>query len=444
MTSSTRATPKIVWIKKHWYLGSNPFPSQGIARLGGEDLRENGLLFDPGVQDDKLAEAAEKFALGAAYSGLKFGFLWSLGVGLHGDARGFGKSSLMQYLTEYINRDFGQQAFISAGLDVSDADEHPMCGMLASFDMAHVRSLHAVFFAAVDYACRFSTPGNPTLIERLYERLVAQVGSSDQAALVAAVANSQLALRGRTVGPPISEFLELLCSGDFPALAKHVAEISVTKRTRNGALYLATLLVFIKAAGIPHVLLCCDQLEDFASTTTTKQKRTLEIERFRDYLLEIQPMADMLSVVVTMHPRAVPAIAEMWQLADLPSYEHDRQENRHRVVIIEKVSSLEKAERLIQSYLNGFRTLEVPEGLDPLFPFTHDAIEAVFTRSDGKPRDILRKANALVETGAGENWDLIDGDRAGRLLDTFSLDDDDDLLTPAGAIIPGDVDWTEQ
>ena len=74
---------KIVWIKKQWQLKSNPFPAQGIALLGGEDLRENGLLFDPSVQDDKFSEAVEKFALGAAYSGLKFGFLWSL-VNGHG------------------------------------------------------------------------------------------------------------------------------------------------------------------------------------------------------------------------------------------------------------------------------------------------------------------------------------------------------------------------
>ena len=98
------SVPKIVHIKRRWYLDQNPFPSQGIARLGGDDMRENGLLFDPGVQDDKVSEAAEKFALGAAYSGLKFGFLWSLGTGLHGDARGFGKSSLMQYLTEAHQR----------------------------------------------------------------------------------------------------------------------------------------------------------------------------------------------------------------------------------------------------------------------------------------------------------------------------------------------------
>jgi hypothetical protein len=150
------------------------------------------------------------------------------------------------------------------------------------------------------------------------------------------------------------------------------------RRTRNGASYLATLLIYIKAAGIPHVLLCCDQLEDFAATTASKQKRTLEIERFRDYLLELQPMADMLSIVVTMHPRAVSAIAEMWQLADLPSYEHDRQENRSRVVVLDKIHSAERTERLLRQYLDSFRT---GAEIDPLLPFTKDAVDVAFAEN---------------------------------------------------------------
>ena len=85
---------------------------------------------------------------------LKFGYLWSLGTGLDSDARGFGKSSLMQYLVEEINRDFGERAFVESGLDDTDAAENPVCAVLASFDMANTRSLNAVFFVAAQYASR--------------------------------------------------------------------------------------------------------------------------------------------------------------------------------------------------------------------------------------------------------------------------------------------------
>jgi len=441
MTPAPGATNKIVHIKKHWHLKENPFPSEAIARLGGEDLRENGLLFNPLVQADKVEEAAEKFVLGAAYSGLKFGFLWSLGTGMHGDARGFGKSSLMQYLVENINHDFGRSIILESGLDEADADEHPMCSVIASFDMANARSLNAVFFSAAQYACRFRTSDDtPTLAERIYARLVERVGSSEPEVLMAAVDASQQNLRGRTLGPPVQDFLELLCSGDSPALAAYIEnDVSVTKRTRSGASFLATFLIMVKAAGINHVLLCCDQLEDFASTNTTKQKRSLEIERFRDYLLELQPMSDMLSVVVTMHPRATQAIGEMWQLADLPSYDYAREENRHRVVVLESLHSVEKAAALLKNYLDRFRSDTATE--TGLYPFTEDAVDAILVRSDGKPRDILRKANALIEAGGEENWDVIDGERAAGLLDSFAADDEDEFLAPSGGRTVASDPW---
>ena len=424
------STSKIVWIKKHWNLESNPFPHEAIARLGGDDRRENGLLFDPQVLPEKVAEAAEKFVLGAAYSGLRFGYLWSLGVGLEGDARGFGKSSLMQYLVESVNEDFGRHIFLETGLEEEDADEHPLCAVLASFDMANARSLNAVFYEAARYACRFrSTSETPTLAERLRDRLIDRHGTDDTEQLIEVVQNEQENLRGRTLGPPVEEFIELLCAGNAQKLGQFVEKTTPTKRTRSGAIYLATLLIMIKAAGIKHVLLCCDQLEDFASTTTSRQKRTLETERFRDYILELQPMCDMLSCVVTMHPRATQAIGNEWRMADLPSYDHARKENEHRVVILEALEDIDHVKALLSKYLESFRTKKPPEG-EELYPFTHEAVEALRVGSEGKPRDILRKANALIEIGARENWELIDANSAIRVLNSLAADDEE----PYGAL----------
>ena len=55
---------KIVWMKKRWKLKLNPFPLEAIARLGGNDLRENGLLFDTAVLPGQVEEAAEKVCSG--------------------------------------------------------------------------------------------------------------------------------------------------------------------------------------------------------------------------------------------------------------------------------------------------------------------------------------------------------------------------------------------
>jgi hypothetical protein len=438
--SPTPTVPGVVWLKKTWGLKHNPFPGEGIARLGGEDIRENGLLFRADVQSDQVAEAIQKFILGAAFSGLKFGYLWSLGGGLGGEQRGFGKSSLLQYLVEETNKDFGRRFLLEQGLDDSDADEHPVCAVLASFDMANARSLAAVFFEATRYACRFSVQDHPTLAERLRTRLIERVGSDEQSRLVGAIQDVSDGLRGRTLGPPNEEFIKLLCSGDQHALGRHVESVKAGARVRVGAAnYLATFLLFTKAAGVPHVLLGCDQLEDFAATSTTRQKRTVETERFRDYVLELLPMADMLTTIVTLHPRAAQAIGEMWRIADLPNFAPDRDENRPRVVVLEALENRDQAAMMLQPYLQAART-DGSNG-ESMLPFRDDAVDILFDRSHGKPRDLLRKAHALIQQAADRNLDAITADFAAPVLDSLTVDDEEGVL-PGPTASPVEEQWT--
>lgn len=441
-TPSARPTAGIVWLKKTWRLKQNPFPGEGIARLGGEDIRENGLLFQPEVQQAQVDEAIQKFILGAAFAGLKFGYLWSLGGGLGSDQRGFGKSSLLQYLVETTNRDFGKQFFLDSGLDAEDAEENAICAVLSSFDMANARSLAAVFFEATRYACRFSVKGQPTLAERLRARLIERVGSAEPPRLVAEVFEVSDRLRGRTLGPPNEEFIELLCAGDQGSLGRYIESVKAGSRARVGAAnYLATFLLFAKAAGVHHVLLGCDQLEDFAATSTTKQKRTVETERFRDYVLELLPMADMLTTVVTLHPRAAQAIGEMWRVADLPNFAPDREENRPRIVVLEALETRDQAAKMLRPYLEAARNTD--SDADSLAPFSEDAIDVLFDRSHGKPRDLLRKAHALIQAASDSNIETITADYAAPILDSLIVPGDDDAISPTAAVSPIEEQWTE-
>jgi hypothetical protein len=424
------AVNKVVWLKTKWRLDQNPFPAVAIARLGAGDKRENGLLFNPKVQPEKVREAIDKFVLGAIYSGLKFGYLWSLGTGVNGDARGFGKSSLMQFLVEAVNEDFGRAFIIERGLSEADAGKDPICAVLSSFDMANARSLNAVFYEAARYACRFrKTDDDRTLAERLHARLAEHLGADEPHALRRAVEDVQRNLRGRTLGPLVDEFLDLLCEGDSRRLQEYVDGISEAKRTRSGAMFFATFLVFVKAAGINHVILCCDQLEDFAATSTTRQKRTMETERFRDYILELQPMSDMLSCIVTLHPRAEQAISDMWRLADLPSYDYARGENQQRVVVLNEIENAEQARALLRTYLDPFRTAPAPADM-PLHPFADETIAVLFEHSLAKPRDVLRIAHAVLEQGAESNWETITAENARRVLATFAPAESDDFVIP--------------
>jgi hypothetical protein len=442
MTPSPHAAAQ-VWIKKTWKLRNNPFPTTGIARLGGADQRENGLLYDPAVNADKLQETIDKFVLGAAFSGLRFGYLWSTGTGPgDSDARGFGKSVLMQHLSSSLNEDFGKAAYLSAGLDEDDAAEAPICGLLTSFDTAQIRSLNAALFTAVEYATDFRSHEEPTLVERLRTALVERAGADEVSVLAKLVAEQQRNLRGRTLGPPDEKLITALVDADPTIAADYLDKVKPASRTRNGGIYLATFLLFAAAAGMKHVLLCCDQLEDLASKTTAKSKRDLETERFRDIILETLPMADMLSIVVTMHPRAALTIGTAWELADLPSFEIS-EANKHRVVVLPPLRNVDMATQLLTTYLYAARKNPAEHEHDDLFPFTPQAVAALFSRSNRKPRDVLRKAHGLVEAAAGDNLEQVDEDAVTRYLDALGPDTDDDLGPVVSTATSSSLDWSE-
>src|SRR5260370_40282685 len=99
-------------------------------------------------------------------------------------------------------------------------------------------------------------------------------------------------------------------------------------------------------------------------------------------------MADMLTVVVTLHPRAQQAIHDMWRLADLPDFSPDRVENQPRIVILDAIEDINRAKALLRPYMEEARSGRLPEEQEFL-PFTSDAIEVLFRVSDGKPRDLL-------------------------------------------------------
>lgn len=415
--------PGIVWIKTEWRLQRNPFPAEAMAVLGGNDDRENGRLFQPEVQTEQVDEAIAKFVLGATYNGQRFAALWSQTTVYDSDSRGYGKSVLLQYLSTYLNADFGNAAFLRAGLDQSDADENPICTLLASFDTAPTKNLNSLFFIAVEYTTDFRLhDSDPTLYERLYERLCSMAGTDDAMALAERCHDAYRALKGRTLGPPEEKFLAALCAGENRVVQDYLDGITPQKRARSGASFLATMLLFIKAANINKVMLLADQLEDFASPQTPKKTRSIEVERFRDFIVELLPMADMVSVVVTMHPRALASIEEFWQLADLPSLRVD-EANRHIVVVMPPLSTLDRAKQLLTAYLAAARRGNAAD-VDPLAPFTEDAVEELWTHSTKKPRDLLRKAHKMVTFAGEENLPTIDAAAVASHLTLLTADDE--------------------
>jgi hypothetical protein len=144
--------------------------------------------------------------------------------------------------------------------------------------------------------------------------------------------------------------------------------------------------------------------------------------------------------VVTLHPRAAQAIGEMWRVADLPNFAPDRDENRPRVVVLEALETRDQATMLLQPYLHAARRDGSED--DSLAPFSDDAVDVLFDRSHGKPRDLLRKAHALIQAAADSNIQVITAEYAAPVLDSLIVAEDDEVIAPTTTASPIEEQWT--
>src|SRR5205807_739478 len=85
---------------------------------------------------------------------------------------------------------------------------------------------------------------------------------------------------GGTSGPLRQELVDAFASGGGNQVKMALGSVSATARLRNGLQYLDFALAVLAAAGIDHLFLMIDQLEDLATNRSINApKRSREIGR---------------------------------------------------------------------------------------------------------------------------------------------------------------------
>src|SRR5207249_3123825 len=82
------------------------------------------------------------------------------------------------------------------------------------------------------------------------------------------------------------------------AFAAFLSDVTIASRIRSGLQYFDLAYTIARAAQVEHVFVFVDQLEDLATTpTVTRAKRTREVGRLRDVVLEDSHFARHLHCV---------------------------------------------------------------------------------------------------------------------------------------------------
>jgi hypothetical protein len=267
-----------------------------------------------------------------------------------------------------------------------------------------------LFNAVLDLA----TPPNAesvSVFETARRRIIEKRGT-DAADAIAEGVRDTWGIIGGTSGPLRSELVYALAPGGMQ-LKLTLAAVSPTARLRNGLQYLDFALAVLAAAGIDHLFLMIDQLEDLATNrSVTAPKRSREIGRIRD-LLESTPYATRLHMIFTFHNRAAQVLDRFWEENRLPSFEVSPS-NTSAVVVLGGIKDREQAEELLRVFLEDARTEQVE---DDLLPFESAAVDVLREVAEGRPGPLLNRARELLNAAAEQALPKVSGNFARQFFE---------------------------
>jgi hypothetical protein len=382
-------------MEEAWKLDGNPFPSEGIRRPGRQEP------FSPKVFPDETADFKRKLVRGAIQGGRSVGFLWSRGPG--GDT-GYGKTTLMEAAAREINSDLGEKVLLETGMRPERVV--PIAAVYANLNNLDAAGLYPVLFQATVDAATTSVSGEHALVDTLRDRIVEAVGA-ESLKIEAALRDAQL--RIAPGGSPLRpELTNAFATGGAAYLHQQLGQVSQASRLRSGLQYLDFLMAILAAAGVDHLFLFIDQLEDLAiNKSITSAKRSREIGRIRD-LLESEPYASRAHWVFTFHNSAAIVLERFWEQNRLPRFEI-APDNTASVVVLRGLTTDDQVAELLKVYLDEKRLEPID---DDLLPFRPDALAVLREVAQARVGIVLSRAHELLNAAAERGRGEISGDFA--------------------------------
>lgn len=377
-----------IHMENTWGLDQNPFPAEAISNRDDEPWAE--------LYSTEIAAFGRKFIRGGVRGGPALGFLWSQGASAD---TGFGKTRLIRQMRDRINADLGRSVLEATGLKPERIV--PVAAAYTNLKSGVAMGLFPVLHAAVaDLGVAHG--GQPSVLDKARANVVARIAERDgiDPADVTkdAIINElrRVRLERAPAGSPLRpELLDGFAAGGVD-MQEAIARASDAMKLRAGIAYLDFALAALKAAGIERLFLFVDQLEDLANNRTlTKAKRDREVGRIRD-LQEEEPYASQLRMVLTFHSTAAAALADMWVMHRLPSFEAVPA-NDSAVVVLRGITNEDDGAELLRVYLDASRVEDVD---DDLTPFQTDAVSELIAQSQGRIGILLSQAHRVLDAAA--------------------------------------------
>jgi hypothetical protein len=393
-------------MQEAWGIEANPFPAEAID--------SDSEPYNPDVFSEELEQFRSRLIYGSAMDRRGFGFLWS--KGRNGEDTGFGKTKMLRHVAREVNGDFGETVLRDAGMKVDLIKKHEALAAYASLNTTTAGGVYPILFGAVEYLAdpKFGV-GGISILSRLRARIreINNLDEDDSDGLIKAILDTRRKL-GPTLPPLNDGCLKAFRSTDDGHFAAFLSTVTSASRIRNGLGYFDFAFAVAATAGLRHIFVFVDQLEDLATVQTiTKAKRSREIGRLRDIIAETDPFSGRVHFVFTFHIRAANALDEMWRLNRLPSWDPEDPANEGSVVVLRGIQNHDQVRDILITYLDSRR---IEGETHELMPFDESTLPVLLNSCGGRVGILLAHAQKLFDRAADLGSPSIDGSFAADML----------------------------
>jgi hypothetical protein len=414
-----------------------PFPTEPVVDPYNSDPRRNGTIY----AESPVKSEIEKFEQllirpGDFTNRVRLSYLWSKGDKESG--RGMGKTALLRYFRQRINKDWGITEFngqFSAAVVYvafpSQVDRRYMeqLAWSALVDIckngvldASRAALRLEILTPEQAEAAIETSDGSQNFDNLLDDTILQAKNIDTDNL-----NKQIVERLKKDGIQ-TQIAQSLIRGQFDQYLRtlrkdgNLEPFYIPRDTKNldysRTLLFNDMVYYLKAAGFAGGYLFIDDIENLVDLMTRKHR----IEFAKEFgLCTVRPgyantACNFFSSVLTTHQQASVALSQAWGEAGLSSIARLDPNSPNSVEL--PLPTINQAREILVAHLDYYRVNETEKGT--IKPFTESGITSLINKRQ-HPRELLSSAAKVVLRAVEKKVNTIDETIVNEAMDSSSV-----------------------
>lgn len=414
-----------------------PFPTEPVVNPYSNDARRNGTIY----AESPVSAEIEKFERLLIRpddfpNRVRLAYLWSKGDVQSG--RGMGKTALLRYFRQRINKDWGETEFSGQFSAVVVYVAFP-----SQVDRRYMEQLALSALVDICQNGVLDASRAALRLEALTEEQAAAVltnpdgsenpGNLLEASILLANGIETASLDETVVRRLIQEKVQpkaamALAQGQFENYLRsfrrdgNLQPFYVPRDTKildySRTLLFNDIVYYLRAAGFAGGYLFIDDIENLVDQMARKER----IEFAKEFgLCTVRPgyantAHNFFSCVLTTHQQASVGLSQAWGEAGLSSIARLDPTSPNSVEL--PLPSKDQARQIVVAHLDYYRIKQANKGT--IKPFTEDGIDALL-KNRLHPRNLLSNAAQVVERAKQEGVTAIDAALVKAAIDTSSI-----------------------